>query len=53
LSTYKIEDFAINCLAYLMMQLFGNGISSIEMMLGVLGIAINSGNCTSWATIGN
>jgi len=36
-----------------MMQLFGNGISCIETMLGMLGIAIASGNCTSWTTIGN
>ncbi len=52
-STYKIADFAINYLAYLMMQLFGNGISSIETMLGMLGIAITSRNCASWATVGN
>ena len=36
-----------------MMQLFGNGISSIETMLGMLGIAVTSGNRTSWATVGN
>jgi len=35
------------------MMLFGNGISSIEIMLGILGIATASGNCTSWATIDN
>jgi len=52
-SSCKIEDYAINYLAYLMMQLFGNGISCIETMLGMLGIAIASGNCTSWTTIGN
>jgi len=52
-SSCKIEDFAINYLAYLMMKLFGNGISSIETMLGMLGIAVTSGNCNSWATIGN
>jgi len=52
-SSCKIEDYVINYLAYLMMQLFGNGISSIETMLGMLGIAITSGNHTSWATVGN
>jgi len=45
-SSCKIEDYAINYLAYLMMQLFGNGILSIETMLGMLGIAVTSGNCT-------
>jgi len=53
ISTCKIEDYAINFLAYLIMQNFWNGISDIETMLGMLGIAINSSNCNSWATVAN
>jgi len=32
--------------------LFGNGLSSLDTTLGMLGIAVHSGLHTSWATIG-
>ncbi len=47
----KIEDYEINHQAYLMMELFGNGLSSLDTMLGMLGIAVHSGLCSSWAAI--
>ncbi len=51
--THKAEDYAINYQAYLMMQLFGNGISGIDTMLGMLGIAVHSGSHGSWDAIAN
>ncbi len=53
LKTHKTEDYAINYQAYLMMQLFGNGISGIDTMLGMLGIAVHSGSHSSWDAIAN
>jgi len=53
LKTHKTEDYTINYQAYLMMQLFGNGISGIDTMLGMLGIAVHSGSHSSWDAIAN
>jgi len=35
-----------------MMEMFGNGLFSLDTMLGMLGIAVHSGSHTSWAAIG-
>jgi len=52
-STQRIQDYIINYQAYLMMMMFGNGITGLDTMLGMLGIAVHSSSATAWAEIAN
>jgi len=36
-----------------MMMMFGNGITGLDTMLGMLGIAVHSSSATAWAEIAN
>jgi len=43
-TTYQIRDYGINYLAFLLMQIMGNGITSLDTMMGMFGLGIHSGS---------
>jgi len=48
-STDGIQHFSINYQAYMLMQLFGNGVIGLDTLLGMLGLGVHSGSHCSWA----
>jgi len=43
-STDGIQHFSINYQAYMLMQLFGNGVTGLDTLLGMLGLGVHSGS---------
>jgi len=50
-STERIQDYCINYQAYMLMQLFGNGVTGLDTLLGMLGLGVHSGSRRSWAIV--
>jgi len=50
-STDGIQHFSINYQAYMLMQLFWNGVTGLDMLLGMLGLGVHSGSRRSWALL--
>jgi len=40
-------------MAFMLMQLFGSGVSALDTFLAMLGLGIHCGSCHSWAVIMN
>jgi len=52
-STHCIRDYAIYDQAYLLTQVMGNDITSLDTIMGLLGISIHFGSHFKWTYIGN
>jgi len=52
-STNQIHDFSINHMAFMLIQLFGNSVTALDTVLGMLGLGIHCGSHCSWAVVMN
>jgi len=52
-STNQIHDFAINYMAFMLIQLFGNSVTALDTVSGMLGLGIHCGSHQSWAVVMN
>jgi len=52
-STYQIHDFSINYMAFILIQLFGSGVTALDTVLGMLGLGVHCGSHCSWAVVMN
>jgi len=52
-STNQIHDFATNYMAFMLIQLFGVGVTALDTVLGMLGLGIHCGSHCSWAVVMN
>jgi len=52
-STNRIRDYAINYQAFLLTQVLGNGITSLDTTMGLLGLGPHSGSHHEWMYIGH
>jgi len=51
--TCCIHDYDINYQAYQLMQVLGNGITSLDTIIGMLGLGVHAGSHREWTYIGN
>jgi len=51
ISTHRIQDYGINYLAFLLTQVMGNGITSLDTMMGMFGLGVHSGLHREWTYI--
>jgi len=49
--THHISDYGINYIAFLLMQILGNGVTSLDTMMGLFGLGIHSGSHQEWTFI--
>ncbi len=50
-STHRIRDYGINYLAFLLTQILGNGVTSLDTMMGLFGLGVHSGSHREWTFI--
>jgi len=48
---YRVRDYGINYLAFLLTQVMGNGITSLDTMMGMFGLGVHSGSHREWTFI--
>jgi len=48
-----ICDYDINYQAYQLMQVLGNGVTSLDTMIGMLGLGVHAGSHREWTYIGH
>jgi len=53
ISTNRIRDFDINYQAYQLMQVLGKGVTSLDIMIGMLGLGVHAGFHREWTFIGH
>jgi len=46
--THHISDYGINYIAFLLMQILGNGVTSLDTMMGLFGLGIHLGSHWEW-----
>jgi len=51
ISTHQIHDYGINYLAFLLTQVMGNSITSLDTILGMFGLGVHSGLHREWMYI--
>jgi len=49
--TYRIRDYSVNYLAFLLTQIMGNGVTSLDTMMGMFGLGAHSGSHREWTYI--
>jgi len=52
-STCRICDYDINYQAYQLMQVLGKGITSLNTMIGMLGLGVHARSHREWTFIGH
>jgi len=50
-NTHRIRNYDINFLAFLLTQVMGNGITSLDTMMGMFGLGVHSGSHREWTYI--
>jgi len=50
---HRIRDYAINYQAYVLMQVMGNGVTSLDTMMGLFGLGVHMGSSREWTHIRN
>ncbi len=50
-NTHQISNYDINYLAFLLTQVMGNGVTSLDTMMGLLGLGVHSGSHWEWMYI--
>jgi len=49
--THQIWDYGVNYLAFLLMQVMGNGVTSLDTMMSMFGLGVHSGSHREWTYI--